>query len=134
MGSTATRIPRPSASGIERVLAALLVGLLGLYAVGLIVSDVAPIVDTAGVIAVHLALIVGCVFPLAVVGHATYSRLHPEGTGPRILEVGTATVALSSFAAALWLALEPATTLDTPLFGIAAGALFVLVGLVAKRP
>jgi len=134
MGSTADRLPRPSASGVERILAALLVGLLGLYAVGTIVSDVAPVVDTAGVVAVHLALIVGCVFPVTVLGHGMYSRLRPDATGPRILEVGTATVALASFCAALWLALDPTATLDTPLFAAAAGALFILVGLVARRP
>jgi len=106
MESTAARLPRPSASGIERTLAALLVGLLGLYAVGTILSDLAPAVDTAGVIAVHLAVVVGGVFPFAVLGHAVYSRFRPEATGPRLLEVGTALVAVTSLAAALWLALQ----------------------------
>jgi len=68
MESTAARLPRPSASGIERTLAALLVGLLGLYAVGTILSDLAPAVDTAGVIAVHLAVVVGGVFPVRRAG------------------------------------------------------------------
>jgi hypothetical protein len=134
MGSTVDRLPRPSAIGIERTLAALLVGLLGLYAIGTLVSDIAPAVDTAGVVAVHLALVVGSVFLLAVLGHALYSRFRPEATGPRMLEVGTALVALASLGAALWLALDAATRLDTPLFATAAGAVFILVGLVARRP
>ena len=133
MESTAARLPRPSASGIERTLAALLVGLLGLYAVGTILSDLAPAVDTAGVIAVHLAVVVGGVFPFAVLGHAVYSRFRPEATGPRLLEVGTALVAVTSLAAALWLALDSAATLDTPLFATAAGAALILVGLVVRR-
>jgi len=38
MVSTTVRLLRPSASGIERTLAALLIGLLGLYAVGTLVT------------------------------------------------------------------------------------------------
>jgi|GEM_PF-3123472 len=134
MISAVARFPRLSASRVERTLAALLVGLLGTYVLGQVVRGVAPPVETAGVVAVHLALVVGFTFPFAVLGHATYGKLRPNRTGLPPVEVGTAAVALCSFVAALWIATDPASTLDTPLFAAGACALFVLVGLVARRP
>lgn len=134
MELTTSSLRRPSASGVERTLAALLLGLIGLYVVGTILSDMAPVLDALGVIAIHLALIVGGVFPLAVLGHAAYSRLGSTATGPRFFEVGAATVTLSSFSVALWLGLDPASTFDRPLFALAVCALLVLVGLVTRRP
>lgn len=134
MDKTVTHFPRLSANSVERSLAVLLVGLLGLYALGTLVSDSIPVLDTAGVIAVHLALVVAGVFPIAVLGHALYSRVRTGTAKPRRIEVLSALLALGCSGTALWLTIESTSSLSTPLFAIATGALLVLAGSVAVRP
>lgn len=133
MGNPVGSLGRPSARGVERTLAALLVGLAGTYALGVIVGDVAPLLDTAGVVAVHLAVLVGSALPVAVLLHAAIGRVWTRSPGPSRLEVVTATVALAGLGAGLWLATAPGSTLDTPLFAVGTGGVLVLVGLVAGR-
>lgn len=133
MNTATVSLGRPSASGVEGLLATALVGLLGTYALGVILGDAAPLLDTAGVLAVHVALVVGVALPLAVLCHAAVARIRTHSAGPGRLEVATATVALGGFSVGLWLGMEPSATLDTPLFAVGVGGLLVLVGLVAAR-
>ena len=133
MGKTVSRFPRPSASSIERSLAILLVGLLGVYALGALLSDIIPVLDTAGVVAVHLGVVVAGVFPIAVLGHALYSGVRTGTTEPRRIEIISSLVALSCLGTALWLTIDSTSSLSTPLLLIATGALLVLAGLVTVR-
>ena len=133
MGETVSRFPRLSASSVERSLAVLLVGLLGLYALGTLASDIIPVLDTAGVVAVHLALVVAGIFPATVLGHALYTRIRTGTAKPRRIEVFSAIVALSCLGTALWLTIDSTSSLSTPLLTIATGALLVLSGLVTVR-
>lgn len=134
MVSTANGLPGVSADTVERSLAVLLVGLLGLYALGTASSDALPVLDMVGVIAVHFAVVVASVFPLAVLVHGASSQIRTGATGPRRVELATAAVALGCLASALWLALESIAGPTTVLFGCSVGALLVLAGLVAGRP
>lgn len=133
MVNTANGFPRISADRVERFLAILLIGLLGLYGLGRASSGVVPVLDTVGVLSVHLAVVVAGVFPIAVLGHAADSRIRSDSSGPRLIEVGTAVVGLVSLVAALWLSLDMASGLATILLGCATVALLVLTGLVAGR-
>jgi hypothetical protein len=134
MVQTAIHLSRFSARRVEQSLAVLLISLLGMYAVGTLVSSLVPVFDKAGVIAGHIAVLVAGVFPLAVLGQELYSRIRTGTASHRRAEVVSAIVALVSLVGALWLATNPASTLDTPLLAIAAGAVLVLAGLVAINP
>lgn len=133
MGRTASSLPRPSADKIERSLAILLISLIGMYGIGTLVSEYAPVVDTAGVVAIHLAVVVAGLFPLTVLGHAVSSRVRTGNMAPRRLKVMIASIALSCLLASLWVSLESASELGSLLIAIATGALLVLVGLIAGR-
>ncbi|SDY31796.1 hypothetical protein SAMN04487946_11124 [Halobellus clavatus] len=133
MGKIVSHSPRLSANRVERLLAVLLVGLLGLYALGTLVSNSIPVLDTAGVIAIHFALVVAGVFPVAVLGHALYSSVRTGTAKPRHIEILSALIALSCSGTALLLTIDSPSSLSTPLFAIATGALLVLAGLVAVR-
>jgi hypothetical protein len=85
------------------------------------------------VVAVHLALVVAGVFPVAVLGHALYSRVRTGTAKPRRIEVFSAVIALSCLGTALWLTIDSTSSLSTPLLAIATGALLVLAGLVTVR-
>jgi hypothetical protein len=133
MGKTVSRFPRPSASSVERSLAVLLVGLLGVYALGTLMRDIIPALNMAGVVAVHFAVVVAGVFPIAVLGHALYSRFRTGTAKPRRIEIFSSLVALSCLGTALWLTIDSTSSLSTPLLGISYSALLVLAGLVTVR-
>jgi hypothetical protein len=133
MGKTVSRFPRPSASSIERSLAILLMGLLGVYALGTLLSDIVPVLDTAGVVAVHFGVVVAGVFPIAVLGHALYSQVRTGTTEPRRIEIISSLGALSCLGTALWLTIDSTSSLSTPLLTIATGVLLLLAGLVTVR-
>ena len=104
-----------------------------MYALGTLSSDIIPVLDTAGVVAVHLALVVAGIFPTTVLGHALYTRARTGTVKPRRIEVFSAVVALSCLCTALWLTVDSTSSLSTPLLTIATGALLVLAGLVTVR-
>ena len=133
MGRTVSRFPRLSAGSVERSLAVLWVGLLGLYALGTLISDIIPALNMAGVVAVHFAVVVGGVFPITVLGHALYSRVRTGTTEPRRIEIISSLVALSCLGTALWLTIDSTSSLSTPLLTISYSTLLVLAGLVTVR-
>ena len=129
--TTTSKLPSPSARTVERTLAVLLVGLLATYAFGTIANGVLPPLQTAGVVAVHLAVVIGIVFPVAVLGHAVVNRRRQTNTRPRPIEVGTAFIVLSCLIVGLWLGNSPmANGAVTSLLGIAVGGSLVRAGLV----
>jgi hypothetical protein len=130
MDRALTRLPLPSVDRVERAAAVLLLLLLGTYALGRLGRSVVPTLDTVGVIAVHLAVVVAGVFPLVVLAHGVDSRLRTGAKYPRPVEVGVATVSLASLGAAFLLS---GSALGTTFVATAVGGLLVLAGLVAGR-
>lgn len=132
MGQTATAgFPSPSARTVERTLAALLVGLLATYALGTVANGLLAPLHTAGVVAIHLAVVIGFVFPVAVLGRALGGRIRSRSTRPRRIEEVTALVVLCCLAVGLWLGTTQAPDRAmAPLLGVAAGGSLVLAGLV----
>ncbi|MCO8267001.1 hypothetical protein ACOZ4B_01105 (plasmid) [Haloferax prahovense] len=126
-------LPHVSANSIERFLAALLVGLLGTYALGTATSGVVPPLEIAGVVAIHLAVIVAGVFPLVVLGRSVSSRVRSGATAGRRLESVVSAGALVCLVSGLWLSLDASSDLSGVLLGCALVALFALIGLVARR-
>jgi hypothetical protein len=120
----------PSARSVERTLAVSLLALLTTYAVGTAVGGTLPAVDTAGVVAVHLAVVVGTAFPLAVLGHAVVSAWHADGTAPSRVELAVAGVSVGTLAVGVGVSVEAVTV---PLVALAVGGLLVLAGLVLAR-
>jgi hypothetical protein len=133
MGKTVSRFPCLSASRVERSLAVLLVSLLGLYALGTLLSDIMPALNMAGVVAVQFAVVVAGVFPIAVLGHALYSQVRTGTATPRRIEIFSSLVAVSCLGTALWLTIGSTSSLVTPLLTISYGVLLVLAGLVTVR-
>lgn len=122
----------PTARTVERALAALLVGLLGAYALGTVAEGTAPALRTVGVVSVHLAVVVAALFPVAVLAHALVGRARGSENVPALLEIGIALVTIGCFAAVLLAEMTPAAgRFTTTLLGTGVGGLLVLAGLVA---
>lgn len=120
----------PSARSVERTLAVSLLALLATYAAGRTVGGTLPALDAAGVVAVHLAVVVGAAFPLAVLGHAVVSAWHGDGTAPSRVELAVAGVSVGTLAVGVAVSTE---TVTVPLVAAAVGGLLVLAGLVLAR-
>lgn len=117
--------------GIERGLAGLFVGFLGLYAVGTLVEATLPSVHAAGVIAVHLAVVLGFVFATTVLGRAVCTRVRNGRSKRGAVTVGLALVAVCSLVIALLRASAP---YSDALLSIAAGGSLLLAGRVSRSP
>lgn len=112
---------------IEQSLAGLFVGLLALYAVGTLVKAFLPVVHAAGVVAVHLAVLVGFLLPAAVLGQTLLSHIGRRATTHGRATAVIAALAIVSLLAALLRASAPYADV---LAGIAAAGSLLLAGRV----
>ncbi|QCJ47522.1 MULTISPECIES: hypothetical protein [Haloprofundus] len=127
-------LPLPSDHRIERTLALALLSLLGLYAVGS--TAPVPTLDSIGVVAVHLAVVVGCLLPTVVLLRSGVDRFRGQSAatdGPSRLATRSAIVAFAALSAALVLAeFDSENGLVTALFVVAIGALLLLAGVLVR--
>lgn len=124
-----TRLSLPSGETLVRSLAVVLVGLLATYALGTVANETVPVLHTAGVVAVHLAVVVGFLFPIAVLGQRAASRIRAGESQPRRIESAVALITVGSLVVSLWKSTNPAADV---LLGIAAGGSLLLAGLVIR--
>ncbi|KTG09669.1 hypothetical protein AUR64_08475 [Haloprofundus marisrubri] len=127
-------LPIPSGNRIERALALALLSLVSLYAIGSIVP--VSTLDTIGVVAVHLAVVVGCLLTATVLFRTATGRLAGRSSAKRLRQfaTGAATVVFGSFTVAFVLSeFSAPSVVVRSLLAITLGALLVLAGVVARR-
>jgi hypothetical protein len=85
-----------------------------------------PALHTIGIVAVHIAVVVGFLFLITVLGMTAVNRIRTGELQPRLIETGIALIATCSLIVGLWQATNPVADV---LLGLATAGAIILAGL-----